>query len=566
MMPSARRRFMLADPCLVAAGSHPLHFAAEVLAAAARAGCDCSLLANRSCAAGLHADVWPARPTFTNTAYSKYTAAGGLDRLDARGRSGWLPWPPWESRHAARRREERIAVFARELAPALAELRSGDLFLLATTSELEIAGLARAIAAARPVPEIAWHALLHFPLYRGFAADHGRQDRRLDWARLLLQAAGAAVPGLRLHATTAELAALYVRLTGLSVDVLPYPIQRIDLQAAVGPARERGVVRVSCLGDARPEKGSHTLPAIVAAAAADPLLAGVRFTVQTNIGFDARSRAAEHRAVVRALEALGRQAAAGGPVDLVPGPLAGDAYARALAVTDVMLLPYDQERYRVRCSGIVLEALASGAVPLVTGGGWMARQLAEPLRLHAATVTARAEVRYEQRIEAAPLVGGRSMVVDVPADGQRPEAGRQEFVTVTIHWRPEAGVADPPLRVACLSRDRHPATLLAADGGGLPDTAIFPGVAGGSGPWRVTIAAPWGGSAAVEAIVVRRLVGAGPVPAGAVGAVVAATDDVVPALRELVRHVHHYRETAERQAAAVREAACGAAVIRRLLP
>lgn len=563
MTAAGRRQFMLVDPCLMAAGSHPLHYAAEVLAAARRAGCDCRLLGNRACAAGLRAADCPVRPTFTNSGYSKYTIAGGLDRLDGRGRSGWLPRPLWESRHGARRREERIATFARDLAPALAELRSGDVVLLATASELEIAGLARAIAGARPAPGIGWHALVHFPVYRGFVADYDRQDSRLQWARDLLRAARALVPELQLHATTEELAAQHARLVGGPVGVLPYPIQSA-LVGAGGDHRHRGGLRVSCLGDARPEKGSQALPAIVSAALADPLLAGVRFAVQTNLGFDVRSRAAEHRAVSRALATLTRQAAAGGPVDLLPGPLDAAAYARALAATDIMLLPYDQERYRVRCSGIVLESLASGVVPIVTGGGWMARQFAEPLRRHAAAAAARAEVLDERLIAGPRLGGGRSLAIDMSAAAPRAaDAGRQEIIAVAIHWRPGAGSEEPPVRVAVASSDRLPATMLAADGSGEAACAIFPRAAPPRALCRVEVG---GGSAAVEAIVVRRLAAAGPVPAGAVGAVIAAADDAAAALSEVVRHFPHYRESAMRHAATVRAAASGDAVVRRLRP
>lgn len=566
MSPSIRRRFVLVDPCLVSAGSHPLHYAAEVLAAAERVGCECSLFGNRACGPGLRVGGWPVQPTFTHTAYSKYTVAGGLEQLDPTGRGRWRPRLPWGAWHAARRREERIALFAREVTPLVAGLRSGDVVLLATASELEIAGLARAAAAARPAADIGWHALLHFPVYRGFAADQIRQDRRIAWARELLAAAVTTLPGLRLHATTEELAVQYMRLGGVPVGVLPYPIQRFDRDDSDRLVNAGGGLRVSCLGDARPEKGSAAIPEIVAAAAADPTLADVRFTVQTNLGFAADSRAAEHRAVRRGLEALGRLAAARGPVDLLPGPLDAEAYARALMATDIMLLPYDQERYRPRCSGIVLEALAAGVVPLVTGGGWMARQLAGPLRRHADTVLARAAVRVERRIERPAVAAGRPLIIDVPAAGAGMVADRQEVIAVEIQWRGGIGFADPPVRVAVDAAQRLPATLLAADESGQPSAALFPLAAGQSGPCRVTCMQQAVGPDCVQAVVIRRLAAAGPVPAGAVGAVVAAPEDVIPALRELVRHRDHYRETARQQAVIVRAAASGDAVLRRLLP
>ncbi|MFN7813859.1 MAG: hypothetical protein ACK5SI_14490, partial [Planctomycetia bacterium] len=65
-----RRRFMLVDPCLQGPGSHPYHYAVEVLAAAARAGCECRVVAHRNFADGTLAGVWPVRSAFSNTAYS----------------------------------------------------------------------------------------------------------------------------------------------------------------------------------------------------------------------------------------------------------------------------------------------------------------------------------------------------------------------------------------------------------------------------------------------------------------------------------------------------------------
>jgi hypothetical protein len=75
------------------------------------------------------------------------------------------------------------------------------------------------------------------------------------------------------------------------------------------------------------------------------------------------------------------------------------------------------------------------------------------------------------------------------------------------------------------------------------------------------------GAAAAEpsAITIRDLAVTGPVPAAAVGLVIAAPEDVPAALREVVRHAAHYLATAAAHATAVRDAANAAAVVRRLL-
>jgi hypothetical protein len=551
-----QRRFVLVDPCLTGLGSHPYHYAAVILAAAARAGCDRLLVTHRDFTAPLP-DV-PVLPAFTHTAYSKYTLGGGLDSRPG-WRPSWLPQPPWQVGHADRRRAERTAAFAREVRPAFDGLAAGDVVLVATASELEAAGLARAIAAAEPPPGVGWHVQYHLPIMTGFAADLPAHAARIAAARGPLAAAlAAATPhAIHHHATTEELAWQYERLVGGPVGVLPYPAQV--------PATRRhdgAPLRVACLGDARPEKGSASLAAIVAATAADPELAGrVRFVVQTNRGYPAASRRREHLAVTRSLAALARIAAAGGPVELVAGPLDAAAYAHQLATADIALLPYDQDRYRCRCSGVVLEALAGGLMPIVTGGGWMARQFATPIEAHAAAVRAAAEVGEPRRL-VRPLVGRRPLLVEPPAGPET--AGAWTAAVVEVAWD---GAADewlslPPVRVAVAGGTRPP-TVLAAGTAGVA-TAVFPLPPRARPLVELTAACP-GRPAMPAAVTIRTVRTGGPVPASAVGLVIAAAADSAAAIREVVRHADHYRATAAAHAATVRRAATADEVVRRLL-
>ena len=555
------RRLVLVDPCLQGLGSHPYHYAAAVRAAARRAGCDVLLVTHRDFTAA-PAD-WAVLPVCTHTAYSKYTLCGGLDRLDDRGRGPWLPAMPWAVAHARRRRDERIAAFAQDVLPALAGLAAGDAVLVATASELEAIGLARALAAARPPQGVGWHVQFHFPIFRGFAADIPRQEPRLAAARRVLEeAARAAAPhAITYHATTAELAAEYERLMPAPVGVLPYPVQ-------VPPPATRpthGPLRIACLGDARPEKHSECLAEVVRQIAADPAVAGrVRFAVQTNRGYPATSRKPEHVAVTRSLTALARAAAAGAPVELLAGPLDAAAYARELGAADVLLLPYDQGRYRSRCSGVVLESLAAGAVPIMTGGGWMARQIAAAIEAHAAAVMARSRVLATRRFER-PRIGRQPLTLELAAVA--PLAGGAAAVAVEVAWEGTGHVrlALPPVRVAVTGGPAGPATVLAAGAAAGVSTAIMPLTAGPG--LRLEILPACGADAAApSAITVRELATDAPVPASAVGLVIAAPADAPAAIREVVRHADHYRATAAAHAATVGRTAAADEIVRRLLP
>lgn len=555
------RRLVLIDPCLTGLGSHPYHYAAAVRAAARRRGHDVLLVTHRDFTAA-PAD-WEVLPACSHTAYSKYTLCGGLDRLDARGRGPWLPDMPWAMAHARRRRDARIAAFARDVLPALAGLAAGDAVLVATASELEAIGLARALAAARPPQGVGWHVQFHFPIFRGFAADFPHQEPRLAAARRAVQeAARAAAPhAITYHATTAELAAEYERLLPAPVGVLPYPVQ-------VPPSTERltpGPLRVACLGDARPEKHSECLADVVREIAADPAVASrVRFAVQTNLGYPATSRKPEHVAVTRALAALARAAAAGAPLDLLAGPLDAAAYARELAAADVLLLPYDQGRYRSRCSGVVLEALAAGAVPIVTGGGWMARQIAAVVAAHADAVVARSRVLATRRLER-PRIGRRPLAVDLAAVAA--VDGDAAAVAVEVAWEDtgNARLALPPVRVAVTGGRVGPATVLAAGAAAAASTAILPLTAAPGLRLEITPACG-ADTAAPQAITVRELATGAPVPASAVGLVIDVPAAAPAAIREVVRHADHYRATAAAHAATLGRTAAADEIVRRLMP
>lgn len=66
----------------------------------------------------------------------------------------------------------------------------------------------------------------------------------------------------------------------------------------------------------------------------------------------------------------------GGPrVELLPDRLAGSDYADQMTQADVILLPYAPAVYRRRTSGIFVEAVVAGKIPVVSAGTWAASEL-----------------------------------------------------------------------------------------------------------------------------------------------------------------------------------------------
>jgi hypothetical protein len=64
-------------------------------------------------------------------------------------------------------------------------------------------------------------------------------------------------------------------------------------------------------------------------------------------------------------------------VQLYAGRLSPAAYRQRLETVDILLLPYQRDRYVMRTSGIFAEAAAYGLVTVVPAGTWMADQLAD---------------------------------------------------------------------------------------------------------------------------------------------------------------------------------------------
>lgn len=568
------RRFILVDPCLGDRGSHPYQCCLDVLGAAARAGFACEAVVRREFPAD--PGDWPVahglERSLDISGYSKYTAFGELDTLRENGSPRPRLAVPWAVRHADRRREAHIAAFARAVAPVVGRAAAGDIVLLATASELDVAGLARAIRAAGAAG-VRWHALFHYPIYRGLAVDFPRQERRVDRLRGLFAEAIAVAASARihLHVTTEELAAQYERLGIGPVHVLPYPVRRLARAARTGDGRP---LRIVALGDARPEKGSQHLADVVTRAAAEPALAGqITFAVQSNLGFVPRWRNAHDHAVMRSLGRLAGmqrvESSANKLVEMIPGPLTGDEYLAQIAAADATLLAYDQDRYRCRCSGVLLESLAAGVVPIVSGGGSMARLLADPMRRHVESLVAGSRVLATER--HGPIRAGHTrpwrIAVEPPASAT--------VLVVTLRFKatgPEALLAVPAAVELSGAGAKRSAAIVAADAAGVGTAAVLPlgWRSQDAGPLTLRVT-PAGHASALDLAELSVLAidsGDRP-PVGAAGIVVPPAADVVAgiveALREFTTHADHYVATAGMYAAEVADRFSGTRVVESLM-
>ncbi|MSR27741.1 MAG: hypothetical protein EXS06_12125 [Planctomycetaceae bacterium] len=556
-MSAAPSRLILVDPCLDGPGSHPWQYAVAVLGAARRRGWGCDLVCRSSAelpaAALLGWRVWP---VLRFPGASKLTAFAELDRLAPDGRPRWQP--PWLAWIRRQRRRERVAAFATDLAPVVADLAPGDQLLVATASELDALGLAQAIDAACPPTGIGWHLQFHTPLLPPPPAEPDIATSRIARVgRCLEEAIRRAAPHqLRFHAPTGELAAEWSQVGAEAISMLPYPVDGI-LETAPDPSRpilSGDRFRVALLGDARSEKNSHLTPALLERIVAIPTCAArLRFAIQTNPGFNPRSRRPADILVAAALGALADRDDA--LVERLAGPLAVNAYRNQLQLADVFLLPYDQRCYRQRCSAILLEALASGKVPIVTGGGWMARCLLPALRSHVDRLEREYPLAGVETIGPGAIAAGAGRQLPV-----LPPAGAG-LVVVEVSWaaRGAAAFLAAPVSVTFGADATPAAAILQADPTGLPVPVVFrlrrPSDGGGPLAFSFGPAFPGGGrSAALAEVCLRWLHGGQAAALARVGIVTADAAGGAAALAEFVDHAGHYRATAAEAAGAFRRA------------
>ncbi|MEO7027467.1 MAG: hypothetical protein ABI056_07935, partial [Caulobacteraceae bacterium] len=138
---------------------------------------------------------------------------------------------------------------------------------------------------------------------------------------------------------------------------------------ALGPPGENGVFVLASLGESRASKGFLDLPAIADAIASDPSLRRtVRLVVQW---WPPAGRPLQRHE--EAIASLRRHDF----VEILEGGLPEPEYRRQLAGADALLFPYDPNLYRMRGSGVLLEALAQGAAILVRAGSALESVAAE---------------------------------------------------------------------------------------------------------------------------------------------------------------------------------------------
>lgn len=192
------------------------------------------------------------------------------------------------------------------------------------------------------------------------------------WAQAQLKAAAESA-GDRVHwlSDTRPLAEAYAGIIGKRVTVAPIPIDASALAAVAATRQRPPPVRVVFVGESRVEKGAAVLPAIVRAVLAHRDGRDINFSVQTLANIEGGEPGIA--AALAELDTL-----AGPRVEILRGELSSEAFHHVLGRGHILLAPYDPAAYRMRSSGLIVQALAAGlAIVAPAANSWIARTLTD---------------------------------------------------------------------------------------------------------------------------------------------------------------------------------------------
>ena len=151
------------------------------------------------------------------------------------------------------------------------------------------------------------------------------------------------------------------------IATLPIPLPA-HLAADDRGSRRAGRLRIGYLGDARPSKGFHLLPRLIARVLQDN--EEVQFVIQCPPAASGTGDTVPGVDDLRAMES-----ASGGRVILIQERLDEQGYAELMRSLDAVLIPYLRAGYIAPTSGILAEAMALGRPVIVPSGTWMSREL-----------------------------------------------------------------------------------------------------------------------------------------------------------------------------------------------
>lgn len=409
--PDEKQRLILLESGLQQRTGHHAHFARGLAQRLAGNQQPLAILASQNIDPSLAIDLAEPVRAFTRAWWEPVAVGDGFDQ-------GWNDF-----RAGARR-------YAAELDLAGIEPRSTDLFWMPTACAREAVGLAEWLARHKVPARV---ALGFQQLLRPVEAGNVEGLIHRLAARRLLDGVGE--DRIFAYATNYRLARRLAAAMNLGIHLAPQPVfYNLSATAPFPKALPPGDgPLVACVGVPRRDKTALPLPSLVRGAL--DLRPDLRFVIQVN--------GAKADPALMALREIPQ-------VSIVEGWLDDGAFVALIRAADMLLLPYQRERYAERTSGPFALAAAAGKPAIVPSGTWMADRIA---RKQAAGI---AYKRNPAVFDALATAADRLAALQAQAARLAPRWRNwdgEELLRIVLRWSAGGGISgirriDPGSRAA----------------------------------------------------------------------------------------------------------------------
>ena len=164
-----------------------------------------------------------------------------------------------------------------------------------------------------------------------------------------------------------ELRKEYLESSNLKLEVVPV-MAKTEFKRKNHDTND--TITLSYLGAARNDKGFYLLPEIIQAIENSGKF-NVNFVIQSSFSGTNFMESKCSTALEKLIEISNKNT----NITLFENQLDDDTYDKLLLTTDLMLLPYTGETYKIQTSGILIESMANGIPCIVPKDTWMEKEL-----------------------------------------------------------------------------------------------------------------------------------------------------------------------------------------------
>jgi len=262
------------------------------------------------------------------------------------------------------------ALFGNECRHLLARINAskGDIVFVPTLGDVELIGIGLC-SQEKAISGLDWHLLFRRNLFVGREPTYLNQISSVQKTQIVLAAFKQrfAFGKVSFYTDSDPLTEQYNLLGIYPFHTLPIPLD----ETLNKTHREMDPITISYIGDARDEKGFQHLAQLVGdIRAAGFTESQVRFRFQSN--FNVPLGEAGSRIAKAELSLINNDS-----VELLEGPFDSDEYTHLVNNSDILLVPYDENNYYARSSGVFAEALAAGVPVIYPAKSWMGSVLLE---------------------------------------------------------------------------------------------------------------------------------------------------------------------------------------------